>query len=305
MEWLNYHHLLYFWMVAKEGSITRASEMLHLAQPTLSSQIKKLEKSMGADLFHRVGRTMVLTETGQMVYRYADEIFTLGRELVDTIGGLPGKDSLRLTVGIPDVLPKLVIYRLLKPALEMEDKVQLVCYEGKLHDLLADLALHRLDIVLADTPIAPSLNIRAFNHLLGESGTTVLGTNNLVQKFKKNFPASLDTAPMLLPTQNTSLRRALEQWFDHETIRPVVLHEFEDSALLKVFGQQGEGLFPAPTAIEDEICRQYGVKVLGRLESVRQRFYAISVQRRLKHPAVIEISSAAREKLFADRPATQ
>lgn len=305
MDWLNYHHLLYFWMVAKEGSITRASEMLHLAQPTLSSQIKKLEKSMGADLFHRVGRTMVLTETGQMVYRYADEIFTLGRELVDTIGGMPGKDSLRLTVGIPDVLPKLVIYRLLKPALEMDDKVQLVCYEGKLHDLLADLALHRLDIVLADTPIAPSLNIRAFNHLLGESGTTVLGTNDLVQKFKKNFPASLDSAPMLLPTQNTSLRRALEQWFDNESIRPTVLHEFEDSALLKVFGQQGEGLFPAPTAIEDEICRQYGVKVLGRLEAVRQRFYAISVQRRLKHPAVIEISSAAREKLFADRTAKQ
>lgn len=302
MEWLNYHHLLYFWMVAKEGSITRASETLHLAQPTLSSQIKKLEKSMGAALFNRVGRTMVLTETGQLVYRYADEIFTLGRELVDTVGGMPGKDSLRLTVGIPDVLPKLVIYRLLKPALEMEDDVQLVCYEGKLNDLLADLALHRLDIVLADTPIAPSLNIRAFNHLLGESGTTVLGTEALVQQHKKNFPASLDAAPMLLPTQNTSLRRALEQWFDHESVRPKVLHEFEDSALLKVFGQQGEGLFPAPTAIEDEICRQYGVKVLGRLESVRQRFYAISVQRRLKHPAVIEISSAAREKLFVDRP---
>ena len=303
MDWLNYHHLLYFWMVAKEGSITRASELLHLAQPTLSTQIKKLEKSMGTDLFHRVGRTMVLTETGQMVYRYADEIFTLGRELADTIGGMPGKDSLRLTVGIPDVLPKLVIYRLLKPALESADKVQLVCYEGKLNDLLADLALHRLDIVLADTPIAPSLNIRAFNHMLGESGTSVMGTPAIIKRYQKNFPASLIGAPMLLPTQNTSLRRSLEQWFDSEGIRPNVVHEFEDSALLKVFGQQGEGLFPAPTAIEDEICAQYGVKVVGRLDAVRQRFYAISVQRRLKHPAVIQISSAAKEKLFIDRPA--
>ena len=191
MDWLNYHHLLYFWMVAKEGGISRASEQLHLAQPTLSSQIQKLEKSMGVKLFDRVGRSMVLTDTGQMVYRYADEIFTLGRELTDTLKGMPTRDALRLTVGVPDVLPKLVVYQLLKPALEIDEKVQLVCYEGKLNELLADLALHRLDIVLADSPLAPSTHIRAFNHLLGESGITVFGRADLARKHKAGFPQSL------------------------------------------------------------------------------------------------------------------
>lgn len=298
MDWLNYHHLLYFWMVAKEGGISRASEKLHLAQPTLSSQIQKLEKAMNAKLFDRVGRTMVLTDTGQMVYRYADEIFSLGRELTDALAGLPTRDSLKLTVGVPDVLPKLVVYQLLKPAIEIDEKVQLVCYEGKLTELLADLALHRLDIVLADSPVTPATHIRAFNHLLGESGVTVFGTTELAKKYNQDFPNSLRGARMLLPTQNTSLRRALEQWFDTNDIRPHVVHEFEDSAVLKVFGQHGEGMFAAPAAIEAEICRQYGVKVVGRIEDVKERFYAISVERRLKHPAVVAISDAARNQLF-------
>ncbi len=298
MNWLNYHHLLYFWMVAKEGGISRASEQLHLAQPTLSSQIQKLEKSMGTKLFDRVGRSMVLTDTGQMVYRYADEIFTLGRELTDTLKGMPTKDSLRLTVGVPDVLPKLVVYQLLKPALEIGEKVQLVCYEGKLNELLADLALHRLDIVLADSPLTPATHIRAFNHLLGESNVTIFGKADLAKKYKRGFPKSLHGAPMLLPTQNTSLRRALEQWFDASEIRPLAVHEFEDSAVLKVFGQHGEGLFAAPSAIKEEICRQYRVRPIGRIEEVKERFYAISVERRLKHPAVVKISNAARETLF-------
>lgn len=298
MDWLNYHHLLYFWMAAKEGGISRASEKLHLAQPTLSSQIQKLEKSMGTKLFDRVGRTMVLTDAGQMVYRYADEIFTLGRELNDALGGLPTRDSLRLTVGVPDVLPKLVVYQLLKPAIEIDQNVQLVCYEGKLADLLADLALHRLDVVLADAPVTPATHIRAFNHLLGESEVTVFGTSELTKQHKRDFPKSLTGARMLLPTQNTSLRRALEQWFDANDIRPQVVHEIEDSAVLKVFGQHGEGLFVAPSAIEAEICRQYGVRIVGRISDVKERFYAISVERRLKHPAVVAISDAAREQLF-------
>lgn len=298
MDWLNYHHLLYFWMVAKEGGISRAAEKLHLAQPTLSSQIQKLEKSMGTNLFDRVGRSMVLTETGQMVYRYADEIFALGRELTDALAGLPSRDSLKLTVGVPDVLPKLVVYRLLKPAIEIGEQVQLVCYEGKLGELLADLALHRLDIVLADSPVTPATHIRAFNHLLGESGVTIFGNPDLAKQHKRRFPQSLHGARMLLPTQNTSLRRALEQWFDATDIRPQVVHEFEDSAILKVFGQHGEGLFAAPSAIEPEICQQYGVQVAGRIEEVKERFYAISVERRLKHPAVVAISNAARELLF-------
>ncbi len=298
MDWLNYHHLLYFWMVAKEGGITRASQKLHLAQPTLSSQVQKLEKAMGTKLFDRAGRSMVLTDAGQMVYRYADEIFGLGRELVDALEGLPTRDSLTLTVGVPDILPKLVVYQLLKPALATEDNVQLVCYEGKLTELLADLALHRLDVVLADSPVTPATHIRAFNHLLGESRVSVFGTSELARKFRRGFPKSLHGARMLLPTQNTSLRRALEQWFDANEIRPLVVHEFEDSAILKVFGQHGEGMFAASTAIEAEICRQYGVKMIGRIDDVKERFYAISVERRLKHPAVVAISDAAREQLF-------
>ena len=298
MQWLNYHHLLYFWMVAKEGGISRASEQLHLAQPTLSSQIQKLEKSIGAKLFDRAGRAMVLTETGQMVFRYADEIFTLGRELTDVLRGMPSKDSLRLTVGVPDALPKLIVYQLLKLALDLEEQVQLVCFEGKINDLLSDLALHQLDIVLADSPLTPATHIRAFNHLLGESGITVFGSAVLARKYKGRFPQSLQGAPMLLPTQNTSLRRALEQWFDAVDIRPQIVHEFEDSAVLKVFGQHGEGLFAAPSVIEAEICRQYRVRSVGRIEEVKERFYAISVERRLKHPAVVKISQAARRTLF-------
>lgn len=298
MDWLNYHHLLYFWMVAKEGGISRASEKLHLAQPTLSSQIRKLEKAIGVRLFDRVGRSMILTETGQTVYRYADEIFTLGRELTDALQGLPGKGSLQLTVGVPDALPKLVVYQLLKPALEQDEQVRLVCYEGKVNDLLAELALHQLDIVLADSPITPVTHIRAFNHLLGESSITIFAKANLAARYKGDFPNSLHGAPMLLPTQNTRLRRALEQWFDDSAIHPLVVHEFEDSAVMKVFGQHGEGLFPSPTAIAEEVCRQYRVRAVGCIDEVKERFYAISVERRLKHPAVVQICEAARTTLF-------
>lgn len=298
MQWLNYHHLLYFWTVAKEGSITAAAAQLHLSQPTLSTQVRKLEKSLDAKLFDRVGRSLVLTDQGQVVFRYADEIFALGRELSDAMQGMPTKSALRLTVGVPDVLPKLVVYNLLKPALELQGQVQLVCYEGKQKDLLADLALHRLDVVLADSPLTPETHIRAFNHLLGESSISIFAKPSLAKKYKKDFPKSLHGAPMLLPTQTTTLRRALEQWFDENEIRPQVMHEFEDSAILKVFGQHGEGVFASPTAIEDEICRQYRVQAIGRIDEIRERFYAISIERRLKHPAVVRISKAARETLF-------
>ncbi|MGI9472117.1 MAG: transcriptional activator NhaR [Rubripirellula sp.] len=298
VDWLNYHHLLYFWMVAKHGGITKAAEHLHLAQPTLSSQIQKLEKSMGAKLFDRVGRTLVLTETGQMVYRYADEIFTLGRELTDAVNGSPTQDSIRLMVGVPDVLPKLVVYQLLRPAIELDKRVRLTCHEGKLEDLLGELAHHRLDIVLADSPISPQIHIRAFNHLLGECGVTVLGTTTLAKKYRRGFPESLHGAPLLAPTQNTTLRRELEQWFDQHAIRPDICHEFEDSAVLKVFGQAGHGLICSPTAIEREVSAQYSLKIVGRIPEITERFYAISVERRLKHPAVVAISNAAREQLF-------
>lgn len=297
-DWLNYHHLLYFWMVAKEGGITAAAEVLHLSQPTLSTQIQKLEKSMGVKLFERKGRAMILTDTGQMVYRHADEIFTLGRELTDAIRGRSADQSLRLLVGIPDVVPKTIIYRLLQPALALPERVKLVCYEGKFKDLLSELALHRLDIVLADSPLTPDVNVRAFNHLLGQCDVSVFGTPAMATKFGPGFPRSLDGAPMLLPTQNTTLRRALEQWFDDQSIRPDTVHEFEDSALLKVFGQAGEGMIVIPTAVADQVSEQYSLVPIGRIHDIIERYYAISVERRLKHPAVVAISEAARQTLF-------
>lgn len=300
LDWLNYHHLHYFWVVAKEGGITAAAEKLHLAQPTLSTQIQKLEKSLGVKLFDRVGRGLVVSEMGQVVFRYADEIFSLGRELSETLQGRPAEDVLKLVVGVPDVVPKLIVYHLLKPALKLEDKVQIVCYEGKLQELLTDLALHKLDIVLADSPSPPQLNIRAFNHLLGECGVSVLGVSSLAKAYKKGFPASLEKAPMLLPTQNTPLRRALEQWFDKQNIYPEVRHEFEDSAILKVFGQAGEGLVVVSTATEQDVAQRYSLQLIGRIPEVTERYYAISVERRLKHPAVVAICESARAGLFGE-----
>ena len=302
LDWINYHHLLYFYTAAKEGGVSKAAKILHLAQPTLSSQIKKLEKAIGHDLFDRVGRSLVLTETGHIVYRYADEIFGLGQELSDVLHNRVEEDKTKLRVGVQGALPKLAVYELLRPALESEgQEFQVVCYEGKLNELLAELAMHHLDVVIADRPLAPETHVRAFNHLLGKCGTTVYGTAKLKRKYEKNFPQSLDSAPMLLPTQNTTLRRQLEQWFDDNEIHPQITHEFEDSAVLKVFGQEGHGLFFTPTAIEEDVCSQYSVKVVGRLPDIVERFYAISIEKRLKHPAVVLISDSARDQLFGTK----
>jgi LysR family transcriptional activator of nhaA len=298
MEWLNYHHLLYFWTVARTGGVSAASAELRLAQPTISGQLRALEDALGEKLFHRVGRRLELTDVGRMVYRYADEIFTLGRELMDAVRGRPTGRPLRLAVGVADQLAKLITYRLIEPALKLSEPVHVVCREDKPERLLADLALHDLDLVLSDAPIHPSVKVRAFSHLLGECGVTIFGTKDLAAKYRRSFPKSLEGAPCLLPTENTSLRRSLDQWFEQQSLRPTVVSEFEDSALLSSFGERGLGLFPGPTAIEAEIRRQYGVVVVGRLEQVRERFYAISVERRLKHPAVVAISEAARERLF-------
>jgi len=298
LDWLNYHHLLYFWTVAKEGGVSKAAAKLHLAQPTLSSQIKKLESQLGTPLLEKSGRSVQLTEVGQTVFGYAEEIFGLGKELVDVVHNRMPEDRSVLTVGVPDVLPKLVVYQLLQPALAQDPKLQLVCYEGKLRDLLSELAMHQLDVVIADNPLTPDTNIRAFNHLLGECGISIFGDQHLHKKYVKNFPQSLNAAPMLLPTQNTVLRRQMEQWFDAMDIYPDVRHEFEDSAILKVFGQEGHGLFAGPTAIEKQICQQYSVKPLGHVEEIKERFYAISIERRIKHPAVLSISDAAQKKLF-------
>jgi len=280
------------------GRGAQACEHLHVSQPTISSQIRKLEQSLGEDLFQRAGRGLVLTDTGRTVFDYAEEIFTLGRELVDVVQGRPTGKPLRLTVGVPDVLPKLITYRLLEPAFEMTDDVHVVCYEGKLEDLMAELSLQRLDLVLSDTAAGPQIRVKAFNHFLGECGITFFATPEMAQKYRQGFPQSLDQAPLLLPTRNTAVRRSLEQWFDSQDLRPRTIGEFEDSGLLKVFGQAGKGIFPAPTAIEKEIRRQYAVEVIGHLDAVRERFYAISVERRLMHPAVVAITDAARTGIF-------
>jgi LysR family transcriptional regulator, transcriptional activator of nhaA len=297
MEWLNYHHLLYFWTVAREGSVARAGERLSLAQPTISGQLRALEDSLGEKLFVRSGRRLVLTDVGRIVYRYADEIFSTGRELLETLKGRPTGRPAQLAVGVADVVPKLIAYRLLAPALE--EPLHLICREDKPERLLAELAIHALDVVLSDAPVTPTARVRAFSHLLGESGTSFFGTPALTARFRRRFPRSLDGAPMLLPTENTALRRSLEEWFETEGVHPNVKGEFEDTALLTVFGQTGWALFPAPTAIEREVRHQCNALVVGRVDAVRQRFYAISVERRLKHPAVVAISDAARQKLFS------
>lgn len=299
MEWLNYHHLRYFWAAAKEGGVTRASEKLNISQPTVSAQIRDLEEALGAKLFARAGRRLVLTDVGRVAYRYADEIFGLGRELLDTVKGRSTGRAPRLAVGIANVVPKLIAYRLLEPALALDPPVQIVCHEDKPERLLAELAVHELDLVLSDAPVGPGLSVRAYNHVLGECGVAIFGTEKLAAAHRARFPRSLDGAPFLLPTPGTTLGRSLEEWFDAQGIRPRVVGHFEDSALLKVFGQAGRGLFPAPAAIEAEVMREHGVRRVGAVDSVRERFYAISVERKLKHPAVLAISGAARAMLFA------
>jgi LysR family transcriptional activator of nhaA len=299
MAWLNYHHLLYFWVVAREGSIVRACEVLHLAQPTVSAQITRLERSLGAKLFQRVGRNLQLTDTGRTAYRYAEEIFSLGAELTDVLQGRPTGQPLRLTVGIPDVLPKLIVYRLLRPAFLLPEPVRLVCREGKFEELVASLATHELDLVLSDTAVTPLIRVKAFSHLLGQCGVSFFAPPKMARRLRQGFPLSLDDAPMLLPTEATTLRRLLDQWFEEQRLHPHIVAEFQDSALLKVFGQEGLGSFPAPAAIRKEIERQYRVKHVGTISELQERYYAISVERRLKHPAVVAISAAAKAELFS------
>ena len=300
MEWLNYHHLYYFWMVAKEGSIAQAGRQLRLAQPTITGQIHALETALGEKLFARSGRNLVLTEVGRMVFRYAQEIFSLGREMTDVLKGRPAGRPARLIVGVSDVLPKYVAFRLLEPALSLLEPVQLVCYEDRPERLLAELSTFGMDMVLADTPVSPSVRVRAFSHLLGSCGVSIFGGSSLAARYRRHFPASLDGAPFLLPLENSTARRSLEAWFEQQNIRPRVVGEFQDRALLQAFGQAGKGLFAAPSVVEQEIRRRHGVSVLGRTEDVRESFYAITVERKLKHPAVVAISDAARNRIFPD-----
>ena len=298
VEWLNYHHLLYFWTVAREGGISPAAERLRLAHPTISAQVHALERALGEKLFTKQGRRLVLTDVGRVVFGYADEIFGLGRELMDTVKGRPTGQPRRLVVGVADAVPKLIAKRLLEPALQHPDDVRLLCREGKSEGLLRDLASHSLDVVLADAPLPPGSSIRAFNHLLGECGIAFFAVGSMARPRRRGFPRSLDGAPLLLPSEATALRRNLDQWFDALGVRPRVVAEFDDVALLNVFGQEGLGIFPGPAAIEREVRRQYAVQVVGHVPDVRERFFAISIERRIKHPAVAAICQTARERLF-------
>lgn len=298
MKWLNYHHLQYFWMAAREGSVSRASEELMVSQPTVSAQIKELERSLGEPLFERAGRGLVLTEAGRVVYNYANEIFALGRELLDAMDRRPADRPLKLSVGILDVLPKSVVQLLLEPAMQLPQPVRLTCREDKVDRLLADLAARRTDIVLSDSPIGIGVQVRGFNHLLGECGVTFFATAKLAARYRRGFPRSLDGAPLILPAEGTSLRHELNLWFASRRIQPVVVSECDDGALITWFGRSGMGIFAVPSVVENEVRREQNLRVVGRTDQVRERFYAISVEEKLKHPAVLAIWEAARRDIF-------
>ena len=298
MEWVNYQHLFYFWTVVRAGSIGRASEQLRLAPPTISAQIRSLEESLGEKLLLRSARGVQATEIGQVVYRYADDIFSLGREMLDTVRGRPTGRPLQVIIGIADVLPKEVSHALIAPALQLREQVQITCREDNQEHLLAQLSIQELDVVLSDTPIGPTAKVRAYNHLLGECGTTFFATPELSRKYHRRFPEVLRDMPILLPASNTTVRRALDQWFDSQQITPVVVGQFEDFALLRRFGETGAGVFAAPSLLEKQFRRERKLRVVGRADAVRNRFFAISVERKLKHPAVVAICETARHELF-------
>lgn len=297
MEELNYHHLYYFWTVVKEGSVTEACKKLFVSQSTISGQLGVLEEQVGAQLFERRGRRLELTEAGQIAYSFSNEIFPLGSQLVRTLKGQLQSESLTLTVGVANVLPKLVVHQFIAPIRSLKEKVRLVIAEDRHELLLSDLAQHRLDVVFSDTP-ATSARGRVFNHLLGECKVCFFATAERARKLRQSFPKSLDNYPMLYPMQNTALRRSLDHWFERQDLSPENVGEFDDSALMKIFGQSGMGVFVGPSIIEKEIMRQYKVTKIGEARDVRERYYAISVERKIKHPAVLAITHAAKEKIF-------
>jgi LysR family transcriptional regulator, transcriptional activator of nhaA len=297
MEWLNYHHLLYFWTVARAGSIARASQELRLAQPTISNQLRTLESTLGVKLLERQGRRLVLTDVGRTVLRYADDIFRTGRELQRAVKGLSTGQRPRLVAGVVDVIPKRMAALLLQPAVEAQPDLVLACREGPLPQLLAALALHEIDVVFADVAAPEDVKVKAFSHRLGDCGTTFFAAARHAS-LRRGFPRSLAGAPLLLPAQGTALRRGLDAWLGALGIAPLVAGEFDDSALLEAFGSRGLGAFAAPSVLEDAIRRQYGVTVVGRAAEVRQSFYAIAVERRLRHPAVVAVAETARDEIF-------
>ncbi|MFY7877799.1 MAG: transcriptional activator NhaR [Pirellula sp.] len=297
MNWLNYHHLQYFWAVSQEGSVAKASEKLHVTPATISIQLRDLEKQLGVKLFRKAGRGLALTEMGTAVQSYANDIFATGQELLDMVHGRPGEGPILFRVGIKDVMPKLIAYQLLEPTLQTAQEIRVACHEGDVSRLIADLAIHKLDVVLSDTPIDPSMKVKAYSHLLGESDVVLVGTKELAKKVRKDFPDSLNSTPILLPMKDTVLRRSLDIWFDENEIRPQIRGEFEDSAMMKIMGKAGVGVFPVTAIISEEVQAMYRVESIAKVPGVTERFYALSVERKIKHPAVLAISEVARKKL--------
>ena len=289
---LNFRHLYYFWVVAKEGSVTRAAERLDVAVQIISAQLSLLEQAIGKALLAPQGRRLVLTEAGRTALAYADQIFLLGEQMQDALATSDLDQTMRLTVGISDSLPKLIASRLLEAALRLPQRVKLVCYEDNFESLLGDLSVHKLDVVLTDRPVPSGTNLRVFSHLLGESDITLFGVPALAKNFRATFPVSLNGAPLLLPTRNNAIRGRIEQWLEANELRPNVVGEFDDNALLNTFGRSGLGLFPAPSALALDVEQQFGAVPVGELPQVREQFYAISNERKIKHPAVDAILSA-------------
>lgn len=299
MGHLNFKHLRYFWAVAKSGSVARASEQLHLAPHSISGQLRELEASLGVPLFRRVGRGLVLTDAGRRILSYAEEIFALGEELLEVVRDQTASQSIPFAVGIADSVPKTIAYRLVEPALRVGEPIRLICREGRLNALLADLAVHKLDMVIADRAMPARLNVRGYSHLLGESELAVCASASLARQFPAPFPACLNGAPFLLPGEDAAIRPALERWFESTGVHPRIVGEFDDGALLKAFGKAGTGFFATPAAIADAVSEQYEVSVVGRIETVREQLYAITTERRLTHPAIVAISDGAKQDVFA------
>jgi len=294
LHWLNYHHLLYFWTIVREGSVSKAAERLRLSQPTVSAQIRKLESALESKLFERHGRGLRLTDAGRIVYQYADEIFPVGREMIETLRGRPTERRSRIVIGIANAVPKLIVHRLLKPLLQGADAPHLLCVEDNTDNLLTRVAAFEVDVVIADRPAPPHARVKVFNHPLGESATTFFAAPAVAARLRRGFPRSLDGQLMLWPAPHTAVRQALDAWFDAQRLRPRILAEFEDSALLKAFGRESGAVFPAPSAIAIDVRRLYQVAVIGQAAAVRESYFAISAQRRVTHPGVLAITRAAR-----------
>ena len=300
MRHLNYSHLHYFWAIAHEGSVVQAAERLHVTPQTISGQVRLLEETIGQPLFNRVGRRLVLSEMGHVVLEYADEIFSIGAELSQVVREQISASPSKLNVGIVNSIPKLIAERIIAPALNTEDAIRIRCQEASLDQLLGELSVHKLDIVLSDQPMPQGLSLRAFNHHLGNSDLAFFSRRRTARRFKNTFPQSLGGAPMLLPSPHSALRRRLDEWFDSNSIVPQIVCEIDDSALLKAFGEAGFGIFAGPSVIEEEICKMYSTSVIGRTDTITEQFFAISPERRIKHPSVARIIEAARKQLFAN-----